>query len=143
LKKKLKKKMNQTLDFSEVDKILEEGLEVLADEFGQQQIEEIKFEKWSWDNITYRKEGKGRTGKIAGSPRDIVDTGELRDSLSINRVSSEEYLYTYDADHAILVHEGERVSNGSYIPPRPWITSAAEEYDLADNFASILRERLS
>lgn len=38
-------------------------------------LDEIESKKWEWDRLTRRK-----NGALVGSPRDIVDTGELRNS---------------------------------------------------------------
>ena len=39
---------------------------------------QIQDEKWVWGNVTHR-----RNGQIVGSPRDIVDTGRLLESQTL------------------------------------------------------------
>lgn len=50
----------------------------LADKFEQILDESMSDERWYWPRRTFRQ-----SGEIATSPRDIVDTGELRDSLEV------------------------------------------------------------
>lgn len=64
--------------------------------------------------------------------RDIIDTGELRNSLSI-AVENGNVKISYDAPYAKLVHYGGYImpygnSNASqvYLPGRPWVTATLE-----------------
>jgi hypothetical protein len=50
----------------------------VAEKFEQILDESMSDERWYWPHRTLRQ-----SGEIAGSPRDIVDTGELRDSLEV------------------------------------------------------------
>jgi hypothetical protein len=50
----------------------------MAEGFGEKAQEIIETQMWEWPRETVRQ-----NGTVAGSPRDIVDTGELRDSYSI------------------------------------------------------------
>ena len=50
----------------------------MAIAFGETAQENINAEAWEWPRETVRQ-----NGMVAGSPRDIVDTGELRDSYTI------------------------------------------------------------
>ena len=50
----------------------------MAIAFGETAQEIIETEMWEWPRQTVRQ-----NGTVAGSPRDIVDTGELRDSYTI------------------------------------------------------------
>jgi hypothetical protein len=84
-------------------------------------------EKRPFPNVTIRQYGVGQTGKIAGSPRDVVDSGMLRDSFSQKtifeggtlRVSTD-----WDAPHAEIVYAGTKS-----IPPYPWVTIGLREID--------------
>ena len=49
------------------------------EELGYAMDDAMNDERWSWPRLTYRQ-----NGDVAGSPRDIVDTGELRDSRELN-----------------------------------------------------------
>lgn len=130
------------LNFKDLDKIIDNSFAVLVDEFGQQQQEEIRSEKWDWPRTTYRQVGVGRTGAVADSPRDIVDTGKLLNSLDIEFVNPHHAVYYWQAQYAIFVLMGARYSSGTEAPGRNWIESAMEEYDLLENFADILRDAL-
>ena len=81
---------------------------------------------WGWTRDTLRK-----NGSIAGSTRDIVDTGKLRNSLSIkekNLKTKTTISIQYKTPYAALVHYGGvvvpygNVRAGTVIvPARPWI----------------------
>lgn len=76
---------------------------------------------------TVRKQGVGKTGKFAGSPRDVVDTGALRDSYTATEgyAGSEIRLdVIWDAPHAELVYSGT-----GQIPPYPWVQLSQREFD--------------
>ncbi|MDJ0579098.1 hypothetical protein [Crocosphaera sp.] len=130
------------INFNPLNSIIDDGFAILVDEFSQQQQEEIKSEKWDWPRVTHRIQGVGRTGQVASSPRDIVDTGELLDSLEINFINPHHAIYYWQSQHAIFVLMGQRYSNGTETPGRNWIESAMEEYSLLENFADILRSSL-
>lgn len=50
----------------------------MATQFGETAQEIIETEMWEWPRETVR-----RNGTVVGSPRDIVDTGKLRDSYTM------------------------------------------------------------
>jgi len=104
------------------ESVIEQNFQAVVELFEQEQLAQIDQQKWGWPNNTHR-----HNGSIVGSPRDIVDTGDLRDSLSINRVSPTEVVYSYQCDHAIIVHEGATLASGTVIPARPWVDAAAAE----------------
>jgi hypothetical protein len=79
---------------------------------------------------TYRRNGQ----IVVGSTRDIVDTGELRDSQSYQRVDEYRTEYSWSADHALLVHEGYTTKTGKRIPARRWTEVAAEELNIPQVF---------
>ena len=63
----------------------------------------------------------------SGGARDIVDTGRLKNSLSVT-VSGDEILIYYDAPYASVVHEGGYIRpygnkkiDAVYLPGRPWV----------------------
>tara|TARA_B100001173_G_scaffold308276_1_gene318251 strand:- start:1658 stop:2182 length:525 start_codon:yes stop_codon:yes gene_type:complete len=81
---------------------------------------------WNWNGMTLRE-----NGQTVNTPRNIVDTGSLKKSLTI----AEKYLKTktilqikYKSPYAALVHYGgvvqpygNRNANSVLIPARPWI----------------------
>lgn len=72
--------------------------------------EEIEAKKWEWnENVTVRK-----NGDVVTTPRDIVDTGELRDSYRYVQ-RGDMYRHIWDVDYAARVYLGTPRT-----PARPW-----------------------
>lgn len=80
---------------------------------------------WNWKGTTFRA-----NGTTVSSPRNIVDTGELKRSKKLStKFGSTQATYTvkYTAPYAKLVHYGGYITpygrgrNQVYIPGRPWI----------------------
>lgn len=75
----------------------------------------IEKKQHDWPNKTLRQ-----NGTLAGSPRDIVDLGNLRDSQSYSRVTDFSWQFTWGVDYAALNHEGGVTERGKFHPSRPW-----------------------
>lgn len=92
---------------------MEETGQVLERKFAQ----EITANKWPWP--------------AQPSPRDIVDTGELRGSYERStqqaglNVLTQQHRWT--APHALLVHEGYTGKDGRVYPGRPWTRGPLSE----------------
>jgi hypothetical protein len=115
--------------------------------------EAIESNTWSWPRDTLRQ-----NGTIAGSKRDIVDTGALKASLTLIPGYSTNYAVLkirYSAPYAVITHEGGAIrpygnNNAStvLIPGRPWIVATLkgsygiEKYNPKDDFARGIRENL-
>jgi Bacteriophage HK97-gp10, putative tail-component len=87
----------------------------------------ITEEKREYPRTTIRQEGVGLTGKIATTPRDVVDTGKLRDSFQMTTEASDNKVTVkveWTADHAALVYSGT-----DKIPPYPWVQLGLREVD--------------
>lgn len=86
----------------------------------------ITEEKRDFPNVTVRQYGVGLTGKLASSPRDVVDSGQLRDSFSqtIFTGGTLKVATQWDAPHSILVYTGTKS-----IPPYPWVNIGLREVD--------------
>jgi phage gpG-like protein len=82
--------------------------------------------------------------------RDIIDTGELRDSLEITTMNGDVQI-AYSAPYAGLVHYGGYISpygNANiervYLPGRPWVTATLEgngpvpQFDFDDYYSRYL-----
>lgn len=113
----------------------------LVSKFEDLQIEQIEAIKWRWFGKTVRS-----SGTVVTSPRDILDTGQLKDSLEVSSVDKFAVKYEYVQDYAGLVHQGfdgagNSGSPKSY-PARPWVTTAYEENDLLEIFKQYLEEEL-
>ncbi|NEQ65118.1 MAG: hypothetical protein F6K21_06395 [Symploca sp. SIO2D2] len=61
---------------------LAKAFKATAMEFGGVMQDAITSPIWEWDRITVRS-----TGEIADSPRNIVDTGKLRDSYEVRFIA--------------------------------------------------------
>lgn len=102
-------------------------------------------EKREYPRTTIRKHGKGITGKIATSPRDVVDSGKLVKSfiwknLRLGNRLNNNYLWT--ANHASLVYFGWVSATGQQIPPYPWIKKALHSLDWDKFLTETWRETL-
>ena len=99
----------------------------VAQQIGEQWYDNIKDEissvKWEYPGETKRK-----SGEIAGSPRNIVDTGQLLNSAEFEMINDNTARVTL-AGHGLYVHEGYRTKN-SFVPPRPFTLTAAQNLNL-------------
>ncbi len=67
---------NQSEDFKQAFIAMSEG-------FGEACQANLEDVRWQWPRTTVRK-----SGDVVGSPRDIVDTGELKDSYEVQYESN-------------------------------------------------------
>ena len=95
--------------------------EAIADEFDAELHDSFDDEVWQWPRLTDR-----RSGEIAGSPRDITDTGALQASQTMQRISRFRVRYRWGESYASLVLTGYRTSTGANVPPRNWIRYTVE-----------------
>ena len=87
--------------------------------------QQMASEKWQWnENQTRRK-----NGEVVGSPRDIVDTGDLLQSKQRRQVSRSITEFVWEDDVAELVHDGGRTKTGGVYPARPWTEPTLDEID--------------
>jgi len=66
--------------------------------------------------------------------RDIVDTGALKDSQSIEYLKPTHARFHYDTHYALYVHEGYTLKNGTRQPGRPWTWDSVDELDVQKTF---------
>jgi hypothetical protein len=140
---------------SELHKAAEDAIAVVAGELTARFNDAISGEYWPWPDSTPRwgstgaktladaidnwhtwLEGSG-TGKrpqsVAGSPRSIVDSGQLKQSLNfeLDRKGLEAR-WTWNEDYAAAVHEGAYIhpfqnpDKVVQIPARPWTLAVIE-----------------
>jgi hypothetical protein len=57
---------------------------------------------------------------VVGSPRNIVDTGSLRQSGTYSFIGPYTLEARWSAGYATAVHAGARLRNGTILPARPW-----------------------
>ncbi len=80
---------------------------------------------YEWPNKTYRK-----SGEIVDSPRNIVDTGNLKNTrYDVAGVNQRNYIYP--ADYASDVINGYVDEYGNDKPGRNWVKVAVESEDWA------------
>jgi phage gpG-like protein len=112
--------MANELKLKELNDRLDRAFRETAQDFAKAQIAEIESVKWGWNGITIRQ-----NGEVVFTPRNIVDTGQLRDSLSLE-LRQNVAKYRYSVPYAAIVHEGGVTSTGNIYPARPWIDTAIE-----------------
>ncbi len=104
---------------------------------------------WSYPRETKRYGGsidKNRTVKeIAGSPRNIVDSGTLAASQRRDK-EGDGYRWTWGTKYAAAVHQGY-VKGGTIVPARPWTRAVLQgdvgnyngrSFNFADRYAKNL-----
>jgi hypothetical protein len=125
--------INETVLRGKAIKALDEYAAKIGDEFQDQ----IESEKWAWTN-TATKRSNGRT---AGNPRDIVDTGELRDSQQGPAVADGGLAqgFKWSAPYASLVQQGYIGRGGIPIPKRDWVAGALKALPFAQFIARRMR----
>lgn len=95
-----------------------------ADRFGEALEDAIGADIYEWDGITHRK-----SGEIAGSPRNVVDTGNLKNTrYDVAKVNRRDYIYP--ADYAQEALEQHLTSDGDN-----WVDVAID----SENWARIYR----
>ncbi len=124
------------LDLSRLNAKIDQAFQATVTGYTSQCRTEISTEKWVWDGTTHR-----RSGEVAGSPRDIIDTGELFQSQQEPTFSGNTARIDWTAGHAAAVHEGS-LNRGKIIPGRPWTRTALEVFPVAEVFAEELRREL-
>jgi hypothetical protein len=116
-----------TIDKNKIRNALRTMAEGAFNEFADFAQSFIIEEKRNYPNETVRRYGVGVTGKYANSPRDVVDSGKLRDSKEVNIEYNPlliKMLLQWTTDHAQIVYGGT-----SAIPPYPWVALALREFD--------------
>lgn len=116
------------LDTAAFEKAVANATQALVNRLSVEYTSEISSPKWKW---------------IDGQQRDIVDTGRLRASQTVRKVSDTEYEFSWPVEYAAQVHEGAKLKGGGEWPARPWTRTALENVDPKSYFESILRRELS
>jgi hypothetical protein len=110
---------------------------------------------WDWPRETarggsFRRDGTRTKGKVVGSPRNIIDKGELRKSLRFTFIDAFTAEYRWTASYATAVHQGARLRNGTLLPARPWTGAVRgttprpgiDVYPMADRLARVWLQTL-
>ncbi len=118
--------MNIKIDTNKINNAITKSFDTAVEALADSCQEAIASEVWEWPRQTLRQ-----NSDIVGSPRDIVDTGKLYDSLVISRRADAAEL-TWEAPHATIVHDGATTKNGGELPARPWTKRGIEDCDVAE-----------
>lgn len=114
------------LDLSKLNSAINQAFSSTVQEVATEAQKALAAKRWRWSGATVR-----RSGEVATSPRNIIDTGVLRRSqqIKIGRTSAS---ISYSAKYAAIVHRD-----------RPWLSTALRESDPVKIFAKHLRRNLS
>lgn len=117
------------VELSDLDALFTRGMKNTMRQFGQECRKQMSEDVWAWPNITKR-----RNGSIVGTPRDVIDTGELLDSQTNPVVQGENGYIEWTANHASAVFLGVTRRNGSSSPARNVPQRVANDFDFAQKF---------
>ncbi len=84
-------------------------------------IGEIASPIWNWPGTTVRQ-----SGEVAGSPRNIIDSGDLLDSYRVEKRGPNAYSHGFAVPYALAVHNGAVLRNGGVIVARPFTERPAQ-----------------
>jgi hypothetical protein len=79
-------------------------------------------------------------GQLVERTRNIVDTGELRDSLHVGFPDKLRASLTWEADHAGAVYFGSISPGGYPIPPRPWVMWAHQDIGYENGYLDLFKQ---
>lgn len=128
--------MKLDLNEKEITGALQDSFREMNEVLGRKFAQAIDDPVWDWPGETQR-----HRGEVVGSPRNIVDRGELKSSYQPSSTPNT-YKHAWNADHAMAVHSGAVYKDGSTMPRRPWTEMAMAENDTAEIFAKISRGKL-
>jgi hypothetical protein len=129
--------MKRTSHRAALERRIERAAAVMGDRYDQQ-LHVVIRQPRNWPTgfgTTYRENGE----VVKGSFRNVFDTGELDNSQSIQHLPRGSR-HAWTAPHAVIVHEGATLSNGTRIPARRFTYQAAMEARLGEVFAQAFRE---
>lgn len=118
----------QKVDTKVLDRAITAATQELINRLSAEYTSEISADKWKWND---------------GSLRDIVDTGRLRASQTVQKAGNNRYQFSWPVEYALQVHEGTKLKGGGEWPARPWTKTALENVDPKKFFETILRRELN
>lgn len=113
------------------------ALKLAADDLGAALRKQFTSPVWAWPRQTLR-----RNGAVAGSPRDLVDTGALMNSQQKpERIKAGHYRIVWTEPYAAAVFLGAvfKKRRGS-LPARNVAYGALQTFNLAESFARHWRQ---
>ena len=128
-------------------RLIEERLERAWERYSQlleaQFTKEISTKQFSWPSTykttrgSYNRKGKGR--ESVGSPRDIVDSGALRQSINRSQPSPYAYRFVWNVDYSVYVLKGYRTTAGNQMPARDWLKPALAKLPPLNTLQKLLK----
>ena len=127
----MKSKITIKIDNSALIKQADRALDAYAKALDPVLDDQFKQDKWNWPRVTRR-----RSGQVATSPRDIIDSGELLNSkVGPTKGQGNAYVgvrkWVWTSPYASLVKNGFISSTGASFPARDWIKAALTELPFA------------
>lgn len=117
------------LNFNKIHQRIEDALDITAEVANTAFKDAIEQPLYEWPRTTVRK-----SGEVVSTPRNIVDTGDLRDSQEHQKVDELNHQFSWNVPYAIQVHEGAVLKSGTELPARPWTREAIARTDLTEVF---------
>lgn len=128
--------MKLDLNDKQIIAALEDSFVETNEVLGRKFTQAIEDPTWPWPGETQR-----HRGEAVGSPRNIVDRGELVGSYQPG-AGRQRYSHSWNAEHAMAVHEGSVYRDGSTMPGRPWARQTLRDTDVDELFAKLARSKL-
>lgn len=98
--------------------------------------ESIVNQRYEWPNVTLRS-----NGQVVSSPRNIVDTGQLKLSQERKQLSATSVLFTWPTPYSGAVLTGFKTQNGTTFPGRDWITPVlTEDFPMESYFVAAFKK---
>lgn len=116
-------------DLGRIERGLTRAFAEVGQDLAQVIREDFDHPIWQWRGITRRK-----SGERAGSPRNLVDTGDLRDSQVLNIGTANEIQLRWTASYAARVFLGEGNFAARNLP-----IVVLHEFRFAEKFATRAR----
>ncbi len=102
--------------------------------------EQLKEEERNYPHLTIREFGRGKTGKIAGETRDVIDSGSLYNSYWYKFLANTKSCkgeFGFEEDYASTIYLGHLSGWGYEVEPYPWVEIAVDKLDLEAMFKEI------
>lgn len=95
--------------------------------YGEKFQSMLSEERREFPRMTIREVGRGVTGRVATSPRDVIDTGRLYDSYDNQvylQINSVDCVISWQTPYATHIYTGYYD-----VPPFPWVQLGMREID--------------
>ncbi|MEL7494648.1 MAG: hypothetical protein AAGJ95_11895 [Cyanobacteria bacterium J06554_11] len=119
---------------AKIDSLLGQALKVAIADLDASFTAVIESSLFAWPNFTNRV-----NGQTVGSPRDIVDTGEFRDSQSYTAINPLLYRFVWAIEYALVILYGYTTRAGNTYAARDWIAETLKQVSFEEIFADAAR----